>query len=119
MTHLSQLATILGTLTGYTIISYPARQPHDGYYLAPNAKKFVEHDHLDTEFFYLVCHFTSLAAMETAVKKILNTSSFRPEGYAFATAGQPLFMDVVKSQKDWDDTQNYGVFIIDARWALD
>ena len=64
MSHLSQIAVILNSITGYTITQQPADHIPEGYYLRENPKQAV-HDNQETEFFFLVIYGTSLSNLET------------------------------------------------------
>ena len=118
VSHLSQIAVILNSITGYTITQYPADQTPEGYYLKPNRGKQAVHDNQETEFFFLVIYGTSLSNLETSITALMNTTSRRPAGYNFTTAGQPSYIDVVKTNKMDNAAEFVAVLMVEGRWAL-
>lgn len=117
MSHISQIQTILNTLTSYTIVLDPAN-PLIGIILIPG-DDIPENDFFqEIEEFFIIIKADTLANLEIYIKKFYECRSILPTGYKFTTAGQPIWIDIEGRKKPYDDTEFTAELAIIARWEI-
>jgi len=117
LSHISQLETILETLTSYAIVLAP-NNPTEGIILVNGDNIPENNPYEEIEEFIIVIRATSLVLLETYISKFYTCRSILPTGYHFTTAGQPAWINIYGDKKPYTDTEFSAHLKVIARWPI-